>query len=33
MAMHVEKHDSPLGRWTLIRWRPPTLAHAVEGIW
>jgi AraC-like DNA-binding protein len=27
------QHDSPLGRWTLVRWAPAHLAGAVEGIW
>jgi AraC-like DNA-binding protein len=33
LPIHVDHHDSPLGRWSLARWRPTHLAGAVEGIW
>ena len=34
MPIQVERHDSPLGGWTLARWAPPPeLAALVEGVW
>ena len=32
-APTLERHDSPLGSWRLVRWRPPGLEGLVEEIW
>jgi AraC-like DNA-binding protein len=29
----VQRHESPLGSWRLVRWRPPGLEGLVEEIW
>lgn len=33
MHVDVDRHDSPLGRWTLARWDPASSGGAVDGIW
>lgn len=33
MPIHVERHDSTLGRWLLARWSPPALASTVPAMW
>jgi len=33
VSIHVQRHDSALGRWLLARWRPPQLAGVVDHLW
>ena len=33
VPIHVQRHDSALGRWLLARWRPPQLAGVVDHLW
>jgi AraC-like DNA-binding protein len=33
VSIHLEHHDSALGRWLFARWRPPQLAGVVDSMW
>ena len=32
VSIHVQRHDSALGRWLLARWPPPQLAGVVDHL-